>query len=64
RRGGGYGQPGQRQRGERGQRVNGRELALWRSDRSVYECRFAADDSDKVIIVDGEVYQLHLMPPT
>ncbi|MEU4827097.1 hypothetical protein AB0H37_34945 [Actinomadura sp. NPDC023710] len=44
--------------------VSGRELALWRSDRRVWECRFAPDDSDKVIVVDGMVYQLQLMPPT
>ncbi|MEV3925865.1 WD40 repeat domain-containing protein, partial [Actinomadura coerulea] len=44
--------------------ADGREVALWRSDRRVSECRFAPDDSDKVIVVDGMVYQLQLMPPT
>ncbi|MEU6745168.1 NB-ARC domain-containing protein [Spirillospora sp. NPDC046719] len=44
--------------------ANGRELAVWRSDRRVAECRFASDNSNKIIILDGEVYQLQLMPPS
>ncbi|MEV4001927.1 NB-ARC domain-containing protein [Actinomadura sp. NPDC049753] len=43
--------------------ADGCELALWRSDRRVSECRFAPDDSAKVIVVDGEAHQLQLMPP-
>ncbi|MEU6751293.1 WD40 repeat domain-containing protein [Spirillospora sp. NPDC046719] len=42
--------------------VNGRELTAWHSDPGVAECRFASDEADKIIILDGSVYQLQLMP--